>query len=155
MIMLSTEDHSRSPEHRAALMTRKRWLYRLAFCGILSVGVALGIWHNFIGVRSLWVFRSGEPLSSWIIILAGPLSTLPATLLAIVRRSWGAAWLIAGGLFSLGVVVITEMANSEVTTEIASAAFRYSETIALPMVLLGLGLLSLHRRVDRTQPPAE
>lgn len=153
--MRNAEDHFHSAERPAASITRKRWFDRLALFGILSVGIALGIWHNLIGVRSLWVFRSGEPLSSWMIIFAGPLSTLPAILLTIFRRSWGAGWLIGGGLFSLGVIVVTEMANGEPTTEIANAAFRYSATIALPMVLLGLGLLSLHRRVHRTQPPAE
>lgn len=46
--MLDTEDHSHPPERRAALITRRRWLYRLALFGILSVGVALGIWHNLM-----------------------------------------------------------------------------------------------------------
>jgi hypothetical protein len=136
-----------------ASRTRTRWFYRLALFSLMSIGIVLGIWHHVFGVRSLWIFRNGEPLSSWMIILAGPLSTLPAVLLAILRQSWGAGWLIGGGLFSLGVVIATEMAKGEPTREIANAAVRYSTTIALPMVLLGLGLVCLHRRARHTPPP--
>ena len=101
--------------------------YRVALWGILLVGIILGIWHNMLGVKSVWVFRNGEPLSSWIIIAAGPLSTLPATLLALFRRPWGAGWLIGGGLLSLTVVVLTEIASAEPVTEIASASLRIGD----------------------------
>lgn len=110
------------------------------------VGIALGIVHHMIGVRSLLVFRTAEPLSSWVIILGGPLTTLPAVLLAIFRRSWGAGWLIAGGLFSLSVVIATEFANGGSVATIASEAFQYSITITIPIVVIGMGLWLLPSR---------
>jgi hypothetical protein len=43
---------------------------------------------------------------------------------------------------------MTEIVNGGRTTELGLAAFRYSVIVALPMVLLGVSLLSL----DRTAP---
>ena len=75
----------------------KLWFYRVVLVAVLGSGIILGVWHHQIGGRALWVFRNDEPVSSWVTILAGPLTTLPATLLAGWRRQWGAYWLIAGG----------------------------------------------------------
>jgi hypothetical protein len=85
-----------------------------------------------------------------VTILAGPLFTLPATLLAGLRRQWGAYWLIAEGSISLGVVLADEIMKGGPVAEIASAGFRYSTMISLPMILLGIALTWLQLWADQT-----
>src|SRR5262245_22684636 len=116
---------------------------------LLSAGLILGLWHYRIGIRALWMFAGNEPLSSWVTIAAGPLSTLPAHLLAMFRRLWGAAWLIAGGLLSLGTVATNELLQGGWVT----AAGPYATVISLPMILLGVGLVWCERcRAARARP---
>lgn len=143
------EDHHRVPD--LAGSSYRLWFYRAALVAMLGGGVILGIWHHLIGGRALWLFRNDEPVSSWVIVLAGPLSTLPATLLAGLRRQWGACWLIAGGLVSLGVVLADEIMKGEPILQIVSAGFRYSTTISLPMIILGVGLVWLRRCLDQNR----
>jgi hypothetical protein len=127
------------------------WFYRGVLVAMLGGGIILGVWHHQIAGHALWVFRNDEPVSSWVTILAGPLSTLPATLLAGLRRQWGAYWLIAGGLISLGAVLADEIMKGGPVAEIASAGLRYSTMISLPMILLGIGLVWLQRWADQTR----
>src|SRR5262249_24263259 len=96
-----------------------------------------------------WTFRESEPLTSWVIVLAGPASTLPATLLAIRSRRWGAAWLIAGVAVSLATVVLADALYHESLAVIARSASRYTTVVDGPMILLGAGLLWARRRLDR------
>lgn len=143
---------TKKPSHPGGeTTTRKVWTSRVALLCVLGAGFALGVWHHFVAVRSLWVFRDAEPLTSWLIILTGPFSTFPAILLSTFRRSWGAKWLIAGGTSSLCAVVMTEIVNGGRATELVLAAFRYSVIVALPMALLGVSLLSLDRTAADTR----
>lgn len=150
--MSADPKHPDSAEWLPTTGVLKEWLYNSASIGLVTIGIIVGIWHGFIGLRGLWVFREHEPLSSWIVILTGPLSMLPATLLAVFRRPWGASWLIGGGLLSLGGVVLTEVNNGETAMEVTSAALSYSRAIALPMFLVGVGLILLHRRAAARPP---
>src|SRR5438105_11513401 len=111
----------------ASPASRNRWVYRLALAVVVSLGIAVGLWHQFIGGRSLFTFRNNEPLSSFVIIFAGPLSTLPATLLAIFRPAWGATWLIGGGFLSLVAFVASELMSGEPTAQAVQTAFGYSK----------------------------
>jgi hypothetical protein len=121
---------------------------------ILSGGIILGVWHYQIAMRALWVFRNNEPLSSWVTVFAGPVSTLPATLLAVFRRRWGAVWLLGGALASLGGVVANEFAKGESLAEVATAAVRFAVPISIPMILLGFGLVWLDRSLGQAKLPA-
>ena len=140
IVVDKTENASHLEGQDTASLRRARWRYRLALMSILMAGIAVGIVHHMIGLRSLFVFRNAEPLSSWMIILGGPLTTLPAVLMGLFRRSWGAIWLIAGGLFSLSVVIVTEATSGERIAEIAAAAFRFSVMFTIPMVTIGMAL---------------
>jgi len=121
---------------------------------ILSGGIILGVWHYHFAMRALWVFRNNEPLSSWVILFAGPISTLPATLLAVFCRRWGAVWLLGGALVSLGGVVADELVKGNSLVEAATAAVYYSIPISIPMILLGLGLLRFHSSLGQVELPA-
>src|SRR5262245_35493076 len=87
------ENYARSSAQGTVARRGARWRYLLALFSVIATGIALGVMHHIIALQSLWVFRNAEPLSSWTIIVAGPLTTLPAVFLAIFRRSWGATWL--------------------------------------------------------------
>jgi hypothetical protein len=146
MIASNPEEHCSRGGHESTPVRRPRWRYRVALATVLTVGITLGIPHHMLAIRSLFVFRNDEPLSSFVIIMAGPLTTLPAVLLAIFRRSWGATWLVAGSLLSLGVVIATEIANGKTIVDINSLAVRYFVTIAIPMLAVGVGLWRLRSR---------
>src|ERR1043165_6084887 len=124
-----------------------RQLVRVALGFVIGGGLVLGAWHNLMAVRSLWVFSAGEPLASWIIVLAGPFSTLPALLIAVVSRSWGGRWLLGGGLLSLCFVGGSEVMNGEGAGDVTMAAFSYSAVVAFPMVSIGILLRLIHRRL--------
>jgi hypothetical protein len=121
---------------------------------ILSGGIILGVWHYQFAMRALWVFRNNEPLSSWVILFAGPISTLPATLLAVFRRRWGAVWLLGGALMSLGGVVADQLVKGSSLAEVATAAVYFSIPISIPMSLLGLGLLWVQPSLGQVESPA-
>ncbi len=48
----------------------------------------------------VFVFRNDEPLSAWIFVLAGPLSTLPAVITAFFLPKIGGIWLMCGAVIS-------------------------------------------------------
>lgn len=127
--------------------------WRAGLAVILSGGIILGVWHYRFAMRALWVFRSNESLSSWVILFAGPISTLPATLLAVFSRRWGAVWLLGGALVSLGGVVVDGFVKGNSLMEVATAAFYYSIPISIPMILLGLGLLRVQSSLGRAELP--
>ncbi|HMH53179.1 MAG TPA: hypothetical protein VK548_23280 [Candidatus Acidoferrum sp.] len=123
------------------------------FACLLVGGALLGIWHAQLGTKAVFTFRNDEPYSSWIGILFGPLSTLPAVALALVSRRWSAAWLVAGGLVSLGVLVVTEVGKGNPAGEAAEFLLHFLFMVAGPMIALGLGLVWVHRRLARLGPP--
>lgn len=128
--------------------------WRIGLAVLLSGGIILGVWHYRVVMRALWLFRSNESLSSWVILFAGPISTLPATLLAVFRRRWGAVWLLGGALVSLGGVLVDGLVKGNSLVEVATAAVYYSIPISIPMILLGLGLLRFHTSLGQVELPA-
>lgn len=132
----------------------RRELY-LAFLAVVGVGVILGYHHHLVAGRAFFTMKTDRPVMPLVIIVSGPFSTLPALLLTLVRRTWGAIWLIAGGLLSLGAMVLEEIAIEQPKSEALYGVLYYSTTIVVPMVVLGLVILSLHRRIEheRTRTP--
>lgn len=60
----------------------------LLLLGVISsrMAVALGWWHLRMALYTVFVFREGEPWTSWIVILFGPMATLPTALLSFYQR---------------------------------------------------------------------
>jgi hypothetical protein len=117
-------------------------LRRFVTAVVLGAGLALGLWHHWLAVRAIFVFRGAEPLASWMAVLAGPASTLPAAIVALFRRTFGGWWLIGGGLVSTAALVVSD----------AGIASWFITRITLPMCGLGVGLLLLDRRGPRGEP---
>src|SRR5258708_28105946 len=90
----------------------------------------------------MFVFRNGEPLSSWLTVICGPLSTLPAVIWSIPRPKTGAYWLIAGGIIALVEGAIT-MRHDGATDVFAFVKWVFAFPGA--MALLGLGTLLVDR----------
>lgn len=103
------------------------------------VAIALGVWHLNLALQAIFVFRSGEPLFSWIAVLVGPASTLPAAVLAFFVKRAGGYWLVGSGILSFLVFAIGE---HNVTENLLPFFLR----ISLPMILIG-GLLTFLPRV--------
>jgi len=99
------------------------------------LGAALGIYHLFLGISSISVFREGGPLASRIAIIAGPFSTFPCVIIAIFRRKTGAALLGAGGIVSFVALSLA--------TGVSADIIPFSLLVVIPMLTIGGGFLFL------------
>lgn len=107
---------------------------------ILTVaGVAVGVWQFRLATQAIFVFRSGEPLTSWIAMLCGPVSTLPAVVLSLFRKRAGAYWLVAGSLISFVAFLLGEGGITE-------NIFPFLWMMATPMLLIGVAMIILTRK---------
>ena len=104
----------------------------------LAIGLAIGAWHLWFAAQAIFVFRNGEPISSWLTIVLGPGSTLIATIVAFWNDRVGGIWLICGGLISLVVFAATGAGNYEDIIPFVSQ-------ISAPMALLGASILFLSK----------
>jgi hypothetical protein len=111
---------------------------------LILTSLVIGIWHFGFALKALFVFRPKEPLSMWIIILAGPLSTLPAVLVSFIWIRIGGIWLVCGGLISLIALLFLEIPNKFLDV------FQYALKFIGPMLLLGL--LAFFARARRIWP---
>ena len=108
------------------------------FLIVVTAVIALGVWHLNLALQAIFVFRSGEPLTSWIAILAGPASTLPAAILALLSNRAGGAWLVGGAALSFVVFAIGERGISE-------NLLPFLLRISMPMILAGACVLYVPR----------
>jgi hypothetical protein len=102
---------------------------------LVLVGSVVGVLHIWMAITSIVVFRQDEPISSWITILAGPCSTLPAAWAGGFRRRVGAIWLIGGSVVSFLFFLPGG----------GRYLIPFLLTVVVPMVCLGLGFFYLHR----------
>ena len=108
--------------------------------------MVIGLWHAQLGAKALFIVRNDEPYSSWIAVLCGPLSTLPAVALGILTRRWGAAWLVAGALVSLGASAMGAAGSGHGPGVVAEHVLAFLLMVSGPMIALGSGLIWLQRR---------
>lgn len=101
---------------------------------VLGAGILVGLWHLWFAAQAIFVFRSGEPLASWAIMLLGPASTLLAVLSAFVNRRIAGYWLLAGSLVSLIVFVASGSSD-------AREIIQFALLISAPMALIGTLIL--------------
>lgn len=107
------------------------------FLVAVCAAIVLGVWHLDLALHAIFVFRSSEPLTSWIAILAGPASTLPAAVLALLSNR-GGYWRIGGAVLSFVVFAIGERGITE-------NLFPFLLRISVPMLFAGACVLYLPR----------
>ena len=101
---------------------------------LILIGVVVGIFHLQEGIMAIFVFKNNEPISSWIFMISGPLSTLPATITAYFNKRIGGWWLIFSGIISLCFFFYLAEDRTNMTFILMNV---------LPMLLLGFGFLKL------------
>jgi hypothetical protein len=102
------------------------------------VAAAVGLWHLDTAMRAILVFREGEPWSSWMTMIFGPIATLPAALLSFYRRKVAGYVLIFGAAVSFGIFVLAGDAGEHV--------LGFVRIIYGPMLALGVAFVFLSRR---------
>jgi hypothetical protein len=108
---------------------------------IFVAGLTIGWYHLRLALKSIFVFKNNEPLASWLCMISGPLSTLPATVLSIFKRKIGGYWLIIGGTVSFITFLILRP-----TDPVA-----FGEKISLPMIVLGVLFLLLRTGEQKSE----
>ena len=113
---------------------------------LFIISFAIGSFHFFQGFMSI-VILENEPLSAWVCILSGPISTLPATITAIFNRKIGGYWLISGGVIS-GTSFIWWIKTTE--------SWFYILVGTMPMLLLGMAFLRVTTiKISEQQPMSD
>lgn len=102
---------------------------------LLSVGIIIGFFHLKQGLKAMFVFRTNEPISMWISIIAGPLSTLPAVLLSFFLPKIGGVWLICGSILSAVAFLITTHTFRDISWYLLGYSF--------PMFIFGVVALKV------------
>jgi hypothetical protein len=104
----------------------------------VCLAIGLGAWHFNLALQAILVFRTGEPILSWIAILTGPACTLPAALLATFAKQAGGYWLVSSGVLSILVFAAGEHGATE-------NLLPFLSRISVPMILIGTILIYLSK----------
>lgn len=114
---------------------------RAAAAIALSVlAVALGLWHMRLALDAILVFRAGEPWTSWIAVLCGFVSTLPAAILSFFLRRTAGYWLIGNAVVALGVLAMEEGEMGDLLGLLA--------IMIGPILAVGIGFVILSRQEE-------
>jgi hypothetical protein len=106
------------------------------FLVAVCAAIVLGAWQLNLASQAIFVVGSGEPLTSWIAILVGPVSTLPGAVLALLSIRAGGYWLIGGAVLSIVAFQLGERSMVE-------NLFPFLVRITVPMILAGACVLYL------------
>lgn len=104
---------------------------------LLLIGIIVGIFHLKQGIKAMFVFRTNEPITMWVSVIAGPLSTLPAVLLSFFLPKIGGVWLVCGAALSFAAFLI----NIHTFRDIIWYLLAYS----FPMLVFGIVALKVSR----------
>jgi len=103
---------------------------------LLFVGILVGCRHLWLAVKAMFVFRNDEPASTWYFIMSGPLSTLPAVVIAFFWPKIGGSWLIFGSILSFLLAIMSMQGDPNLHDIIW-----YFTAYSVPMLILGLGII--------------
>ena len=107
---------------------------RLWSSAVVAIALMLGAYHLRLAMRALFVFREGEPLASWIAVLTGAASTMPAAILSIFKKKAAGMWLMATAVVSAVATVLSEPSDTRGIVAVVGV-------VTLPMIVLGLMLV--------------
>jgi hypothetical protein len=74
----------------------------------IIIGIIIGYWHLRTGMLAIFLFSEHEQILSWLLILSGPLITLPSIIISIKKMKMGALILLGGSIVSLFTMMISE-----------------------------------------------
>ena len=103
---------------------------------LLLLGLIVGAIHLRLALKAMFVFRNEESVAMWVFVLFGPLTTLPAVIIAFFWSRTGGGWLIFGAIVSF-VAYLVSMESITIFQEIVW----YSG----PMLVLGAAALLAYR----------
>ena len=126
-------------------LMRREWIRTSLRLVVLAVGVFVGLQHLKVGAKAVFTARSDEPAAFWLMIYAGPLCTLPASITAFFNERVGGWWLICGAfLFYVGAMgALGPKATSD-------DAIWFLTRWSAPMLVIGLASLFLAKRQDKS-----
>ena len=101
---------------------------------LLVIGVWVGWNQLWIATKAIFVFRNDEPALSWVFVLSGPLSVLPASFLAVFEPKYGVPWLVLGSLISSIAIAVAIYIEEGMLSSAIYPIAHYS----LPMFALGI-----------------
>jgi hypothetical protein len=97
------------------------------------LGIVISLWHLYLGSMSIFLFRNNEPWTSWLVMISGPLLTLPMFLIGFKRpriSSWG---LFCGASLSLFLMTISKDVSGD-----SVPVLNYALMVSVPMYLLAI-----------------
>ena len=106
---------------------------------LYTIAIVVGVYHLWLAFKAIFVFRNDEPLSLWIFTLAGPLSTLPASVTGIYNSKIGGLWLVCGAIVSFVAAMFTAGSNVDIDT-----GAWFLKMYSGPMLLLGIAFIALY-----------
>jgi hypothetical protein len=105
---------------------------------VFAAGLVIGAIHLYVALLAVFVFREGEPWTSWASVLLGPGATLAGVIMSILSsRIGGPALLILAALAFVAFVLGEK--------EHMGNVWPFALGITLPMAALGAAFLAVSR----------
>ena len=111
---------------------------------LVLIGLAMGVWHFRLAWVSMFVFRNDEPMSSWVWVYSGLMSTLPLMVLSIWRPRWAAVGLLLGSAVAASALVAGDWPQWR------EHAPGFLITSAGPAAIMAAGMAVVAHQRDRT-----
>jgi hypothetical protein len=115
-------------------------MQRALVIAVTMAGCAVGVWHLWLAAEAIFIFKTGEPWTSWVAIICGPVSTLPAVVLSLFNRRAAGGWLVMGSLLSFAAFLMGEGGLTD-------NLLPYVWMMAAPMFFIGIIMLVLAKSV--------
>lgn len=118
--------------------SKLRWkMLRIA---TVALGLLVGLKHLGTAVEAMFIFRRDEHWLTWVMVLTGPMSTLPAALVGVRWPSVAGLWLLVSGALSSAIWIL-DSSHSEL--------MRFGSYVSCyggAMIVLGLCNLAFNKR---------
>ena len=109
----------------------RSWAIRI----LVVLGILVGLWHLRLALEAIFIFRSAEPIASWLAVILGPGLTLLGVLFAAAKPKMGGAVLVVTATTAFAIFIGAAGAPDAVP--------RFFQMFALPSLLLGAAFLAL------------
>ena len=107
---------------------------RLITGAFVVAGLGITAWQLDLAIQAIMVFRTGEPITSWVSMLLAPVFSLIGSIATMFNKKLGAYWFIAGALIALFFFVGIEKGLTE-------NGMAFLVRISIPMLVIGCGIL--------------